>query len=69
MLDIDLKFIVVCIFRLPVKAALHHGGFIYKIKNYIYQFIRLSDVKFQLYILCMYYAELFSMLPNQQLTP
>ena len=29
MLDIILKFIVVCIFLLPVKAALHHGGFVY----------------------------------------
>ena len=26
MLDINLKFIVVCIFLLPVKVALHHGG-------------------------------------------
>ena len=26
MMDINLKFIVVCIFLLPVKAALHHGG-------------------------------------------
>ena len=25
MFDINLKFIVVCIFLLPVKAALHHG--------------------------------------------
>ena len=25
MLDINLKFIVVCIFLLPVKAALHYG--------------------------------------------
>ena len=29
MLDINLKFIVVCIYILPVKAALHHGWFIY----------------------------------------
>ena len=28
MFDINLKFIVVCIFLLPEKAALHHGGFI-----------------------------------------
>ena len=28
MLDINLKFIVVCIILLPVKAALHHGRFI-----------------------------------------
>ena len=26
MLDINLKFIIVCIFLLPVKAALHHSG-------------------------------------------
>ena len=26
MFDINLKFIIVCIFLLPVKAALHHGG-------------------------------------------
>ena len=31
MLDINLKFIIVCIFLLPVKAAIHHGGL------YIYQ--------------------------------
>ena len=29
MLDINLKLISVCIFILSVKAALHHGGFIY----------------------------------------
>ena len=29
MLDNNLRFIVVCIFLLPVKMALHHGGFIY----------------------------------------
>ena len=29
MLDIDLESIVVCIFLLLVKAALHHGEFIY----------------------------------------
>ena len=28
MLDINLKFISLCIFILPVKAALHHDGFI-----------------------------------------
>ena len=26
MSDINLKFIIVCIFLLPVKAALHHSG-------------------------------------------
>ena len=30
MLHFNLKFIIVCIFLLPVKAALHHGGFIYE---------------------------------------
>ena len=29
MLHFNLKFIIVCIFLLPVKAALHHGGFVY----------------------------------------